>query len=81
MLTSDNTFDAYLITNKPAAREADLCDACLGRRLVTKMISGIRDKETDETFSDIAVTRLAKSHGTMQIGRICKARPNLLKMQ
>ena len=39
-------FDAFLIAIKTLARNADLCDACLDRSLVTKIMSGIRDKET-----------------------------------
>ena len=40
------SFDAFLIAIKTLARDADLCDSCLDRRLVTKIMSGIRDKET-----------------------------------
>ena len=40
------TFDAFLIVIKTLAHDADLCDACFDRYLVTKIISGIRDKET-----------------------------------
>ena len=44
------TFDAFLIAIRTLARDADLCDACLDRRLVTKTMSGIRDKETRMNF-------------------------------
>ena len=40
------SFDAFLIAIKTLARDADLCDSCMDRRLVTKIMSGIRDKET-----------------------------------
>ena len=40
------SFDAFLIAMKTLARDADLCDSCMDRRLVTKIMSGIRDKET-----------------------------------
>ena len=40
------SFDAFYIAIKTLARDADLCDSCMDRRLVTKIMSGIRDKET-----------------------------------
>ena len=40
-----------------------------------------RQGEADKTFSNIAVTRHAKSHGFMQIGRICKARRSAHKQK
>ena len=39
-------FDSFLIAIKTLARDADLCNECLNRRLVTKIMSGIYDKET-----------------------------------
>ena len=39
-------FDSFLIAIKTLARDADLCNECLNRRLVTKTMSGIYDKET-----------------------------------
>jgi len=40
------SFDTFLIAIKTLARDADLCDSCLNRRLVTKIMSGIREKDT-----------------------------------
>ena len=40
------TFDSYLIAIKTLARDADLCTHCLNRRLVTKIMTGISDKNT-----------------------------------
>lgn len=40
------SFDSFLIGIKSLARDADLCNDCLDRRLVTKIMSGIGDKET-----------------------------------
>ena len=40
------SFDACLIAIKTLARDDHLCDSCMDRRLVTKMMSDIRDKET-----------------------------------
>ena len=40
------SFDAFLIAIKTLARDADLCDSCVDRRLVTKIMSEIRDKKT-----------------------------------
>ena len=39
-------FHSFLIAIKTLARDADLCNECLNRRLVTKIMSGIYDKET-----------------------------------
>ena len=39
-------FDLFLIAIKTLARDADLCNECLNRRLVTKIMSGTYDKET-----------------------------------
>ena len=39
-------FDLFLIAIKTLARDADLCNECLNRRLVTKIMSGICDKKT-----------------------------------
>ena len=44
--TCGESFDAFLIAIKSLARDADLCAECLDRRLVTKIMSGIRDKDT-----------------------------------
>ena len=40
------SFDEFLISIKTLARDADLCHACIDRRLVTKIMSGIKDKDT-----------------------------------
>ena len=48
--SAGKTFDAFLIAIKTLARDTDRCNACLDRRLVTKIISGIRDKETWMNF-------------------------------
>ena len=40
------SFDSFLIAIKTLARDADLCNACIDRRLVTKIMSGICDKQT-----------------------------------
>ena len=40
------TFEAFLIAIKKLARDANLCDACLDSRLVTKVMSDFHDKET-----------------------------------
>ena len=39
-------FDSFLNAIKTLARDADLCNECLNRRLVTKIMSRIYDKET-----------------------------------
>ena len=39
-------FDSFVIAIKILARNADLCNECINRRLVTKIMSGIYDKET-----------------------------------
>ena len=38
--------DSFFIAIKTLARDTDLCNECLNRHLVTKIISGIYDNET-----------------------------------
>ena len=39
-------FDSYLVTIRELARDAELCNTCLDRRLTTRIMSGIKDEET-----------------------------------
>ena len=40
------SFDSFLIAIKELAADAELCPSCLDDRVTTRIMSGIRDKET-----------------------------------
>ena len=45
MQNAGDTIDAFLIVIKTLACDTDLCDACLNRRIVTRIMFGVRDME------------------------------------
>ena len=61
------SFDSFLIAIKTFARDADLCNACIDRRLVTKIMSGIYDKQTQTKL--LAITPLPDLETTTAICR------------